>query len=79
MAKERINIDEIKLSNGKKVEEFTDEELNEVVGGATTMFPPQRPWTCQCGHYNDTTEYDEGRNRHVFVRHCVICGQPRHK
>ncbi len=70
MAKEKINMGEMKLSDGKKTEELIDEELNKVVGGVTTMFPPFIPWYCQCGHYNATRPSD-------FNYSCKSCGQPR--
>lgn len=71
MAKDKINIDEMKLNDEKRVEKCTDEELNEVVGGADTMFPPVIPWTCpSCGHYNNTTK------GFSIVKFCVICGEP---
>lgn len=78
MAKAKINMDEMKLSDGIKEEIMTDAELSEVVGGSATMFPPQIPWTCpSCGHYNNTTE-NGGKGAYI-VKFCVICGQPRPK
>lgn len=81
MAKEVINIDKMKLSDGKKAEECTDEELNEAGGGFCSIFAPQIPWTCPCGHYNDTTERDSFSSTAIdsyrIVRKCVKCGQSR--
>lgn len=74
MAKEKINIDEMKLSDEKKVEECTDEELNEVVGGVTTMIAP--PWFCQyCRHLNGTIDPETSR----YILYCAKCGRPKHE
>lgn len=63
MPEDKTNIDEIKS------EELSDDKLNEVVGGASTMFTPFIPWLCQCGYYNNVKLPDS----HI----CKGCGQSR--
>lgn len=61
----------MKLNDGKKVEECTDEELNKVVGGVSISHMPPTRWKCSCGQYNEI-DYTSFKNAK-----CEKCGQPK--